>query len=352
MPHVRNAWYVAGWSIDLEPGKPFALSILDEPIVMFRTVAGRIAALEDRCLHRLAPLSLGRCEGENLRCMYHGLLFDPAGQCIEIPGQEMIPARARVRSYPIVARHGWLWVWMGDPAKADEALIPDVIGHDHPDWIMGRGQQDWAADAALVNNNLLDFSHLPFVHAASFGVGEVYAHTQPKLTMLDRGVRVDRWFEDSIGPVGGVGEARLDHWLTYDLIVPGILLNYSGMYPAGTAKACNHERPDYAKAVASVSFTSQSVTPMTARSTRYHYCWGPHRDHGDEALRDALIGIQAMAFAEDRMMIEAQQRIIDLGGTGQDMPTAHDRTVLAYQRVVERLAEAEQAAARPTQRRD
>ena len=352
MPHVRNAWYVAGWSIDLEPGKPFALSILDEPIVMFRTVAGRIAALEDRCVHRLAPLSLGRCEGENLRCMYHGLLFDPAGQCIEIPGQEMIPARARVRSYPIVARHGWLWVWMGDPAKADEALIPDVIGHDHPDWIMGRGQQDWAADAALVNNNLLDFSHLPFVHAASFGVSEVYAHSQPKLTMLDRGVRVDRWFEDSIGPVGGVGEARLDHWLTYDLIVPGILLNYSGMYPAGTAKACNHERPDYAKAVASVSFTSQSVTPMTARSTRYHYCWGPHRDHGDEALRDALIGIQAMAFAEDRMMIEAQQRIIDLGGTGQDMPTAHDRTVLAYQRVVERLAEAEQAAARPTQRRD
>ena len=346
MPHVRNAWYVAGWSVDLDPGKPFALSILDEPIVIYRTPSGRIAALEDRCVHRLAPLSLGRCEGEHLRCMYHGLLFDPAGICVEIPGQEMIPPKARVRTYPIAAQHGWLWIWMGDPAGADEALIPNVIGHDDPDWVMGRGHQDWEADAALVNNNLLDFSHLPFVHAASFGVGEVYAHTQPKLTMLDRGVRVDRWFEDSLGPVGGVGAARLDHWLTYDLIVPGILLNYSGMYPAGTAKACNYERPDYAMAVASVSFTSQAVTPMTARRTRYHYCWGPHRDHGDEALRDALIGIQAMAFSEDKAMIEAQQRIIDLTGGAQEMPTAHDRTVIAYNRVMERLAEAERTAAR------
>jgi vanillate O-demethylase monooxygenase subunit len=338
---VRSAWYVAGWSIDLERGKPFALSILDEPIVLYRTASGRLVALEDRCVHRLAPLSLGRCEGEHLRCMYHGLLFDPTGQCIEIPGQEAIPTKARVRSYPIVERHGWLWIWMGDPARPDEALIPPVIGHDDPDWIMGRGQQDWAAEAELVNNNLLDFSHLPFVHAASFGVGEVYAHTQPRLTMLDRGVRVDRWFEDSLGPVGGVGAARLDHWLTYDLIVPGILLNYSGMYPAGTAKACNYGRPDYTKAVASVSFTSQAVTPMTARSTRYFYCWGPHRDHGDKALRDALIGIQAMAFSEDKAMIEAQQRIIDLTTGIVAMPTAHDRTVVAYNHVVAALAASE-----------
>jgi vanillate O-demethylase monooxygenase subunit len=341
MPHVRNAWYVVGWTVDLAAAKPVALSILDEPIVLYRTDAGRIVALEDRCVHRLAPLSLGRCEGENLRCMYHGLLFDPAGRCVEIPGQEMIPPKARVRTYPIVAKHGWLWIWMGDPLLADEALIPPVIGHDDPDWLMGRGDQDWAVDAALANNNLLDFSHLPFVHAASFGVGEVYALTQPKVTLLDRGVRVDRWFEDSLGPVGGVGEVRLDHWLTYDLIVPGILLNYSGMYPAGTAKACNHERPDYRKAVASVSFTSQAVTPMTARSTRYFYCWGPHRDHGDEALRDALIGIQAQAFTEDKAMIEAQQRIVDLGGDPAVMPTAHDRPVTAYNKVVEQLAEAE-----------
>ena len=345
MTHVRNAWYVAGWTVDLEAGRPFALSILGEPIIIYRTAAGRIAAFEDRCVHRLAPLSLGRCEGENLRCMYHGLLFDPDGRCIEIPGQAMIPARARVRSYPIVAKHGWLWIWMGDRPQADEALIPAVIGHDDPDWIMGRGDQDWAAEAALVNNNLLDFSHLPFVHAESFGVGLVYAHTKPKISLLDRGVRVDRWFENSQGPVGGVGAALMDHWLTYDLIVPGILLNYSGMFPAGTARACDFERPDYAKAVASVSFTSQAVTALTDHQTRYFYCWGPHRDHGDEALRDALVAIQARAFTEDKRMIEAQQAMIEALPASRVMPTGHDGAVTAYNQVVERLARVEQADA-------
>ncbi|RYD91560.1 MAG: aromatic ring-hydroxylating dioxygenase subunit alpha, partial [Sphingomonadales bacterium] len=145
MTHVRNAWYVAAWVQDLADGKPLAMTILDEPIVLYRTATGRVVALEDRCVHRLAPLSLGRCEGDNLRCMYHGLLFDPDGKCVEIPGQEMIPAKARVRAYPVVERHSWLWVWMGDPARADAALVPPVIGHDDPDWIMGRGSLDWAA---------------------------------------------------------------------------------------------------------------------------------------------------------------------------------------------------------------
>src|SRR3569833_209476 len=94
MSYVRNAWYVAGWSHELADGQPKAISILDEPIVLYRTNEGRVVALEDRCVHRLAPLSLGRCEGDALRCMYHGLLFAPDGKCVEIPGQEMLPARA------------------------------------------------------------------------------------------------------------------------------------------------------------------------------------------------------------------------------------------------------------------
>ena len=122
MTYVRNAWYVAGFEMDLEPGKPFAAMLLNEPIVFFRTSDGKVAALEDRCVHRLAPLSLGRCEGDHLRCMYHGLMFDADGKCVEIPGQELIPAKARVRTSPVVVKHSWIWVWMGDPALADEAL--------------------------------------------------------------------------------------------------------------------------------------------------------------------------------------------------------------------------------------
>lgn len=342
MTFVRNAWYVAGWAQDLEDGKPLSMTILEEPIVIYRAAgSGRIVALEDRCVHRLAPLSLGRCEGDSIRCMYHGLLFDPEGKVREIPGQDLIPAKAKVRSYPIVQKHSWLWVWMGDAERADETLIPPVIGYDNPDWIMGCGWQDWEAEAHLVNDNLLDFSHIPFVHENSFGGGPVLADSHPKLTVLERGLRLDRWTVNSPGPIGSAGDVLMDHWLTYDFIVPGVLLLYSGLYPVGTAEACNFERPDYDKAVASVTFTSQAVTPMTARKTRYFYTWGPHKDHGDEALRDMLIGVQAAAFVEDKIMIEGQQRIIDMTADPQVMPTAHDRAVTLYNRLVERLVKDE-----------
>jgi phenylpropionate dioxygenase-like ring-hydroxylating dioxygenase large terminal subunit len=166
MTYVRNAWYVAAWSCDLKVAQPFAISILGESVVVWRGESGQLHALEDRCVHRLAPLSRGRCEGERLRCMYHGLLFDPDGLVAEIPGQEIVPAQARVRSYPVVERHDWIWVWMGDPALAGDALIPAAVGLSDPDWILGHGQMDYAAEARLICDNLCDFSHLSYVHAA------------------------------------------------------------------------------------------------------------------------------------------------------------------------------------------
>jgi len=156
MLHVRNAWHVACWSMDLAAKAPFAITVAGDPIVIFRSESGMLAALEDRCVHRLAPLSLGRCEGETLRCMYHGLRFAADGACVEIPGQETIPATARVRAYPVVERHSWIWVWPGDPAKADPALIPPAVGFDDPDYILGRGQLDYQANAQLIHDNLCE----------------------------------------------------------------------------------------------------------------------------------------------------------------------------------------------------
>jgi vanillate O-demethylase monooxygenase subunit len=131
MKYVKNAWYVAAWSPDLELDKLSAVRILNEPIVLWRTEK-MIIALADRCVHRLAPLSLGRCENGKLRCMYHGLLYDNQGKCVQIPGQDIIPPGARVRSFPVIERHSWIWVWMGDPARADETLIPPAVGLEDP----------------------------------------------------------------------------------------------------------------------------------------------------------------------------------------------------------------------------
>ncbi|MEO0032930.1 MAG: hypothetical protein RIS94_2688 [Pseudomonadota bacterium] len=339
MIHVRNAWHVACWSMDLETAKPFAITMANDPIVIFRTEGGRVVALEDRCVHRLAPLSLGRCEGEALRCMYHGLKFEADGACSEIPGQDLIPATARVRSYPVVDRHSWIWVWLGDPAKADPALIPPAVGFDHPDYILGRGQLDYAAQARLIHDNLCDFTHLSYVHYASFGANEEWAHTRPKVTVLPRAVRFERWVRAQSGMRSG-GE-EVDVWSSYEYHVPGVLLMPSASYPVGTADALGDAPPAPDMPAMGVTFTSQAVTALTDSTSRYFFSWGPRRDQGDEALRDMLMGIAGMAFAEDKLMIEAQQKVIDLDPTRQVMPATFDKGVILFNRLVERLAREE-----------
>jgi phenylpropionate dioxygenase-like ring-hydroxylating dioxygenase large terminal subunit len=341
MIHVRNAWHVASWSMDLDPGKPFAITIANDRIVIVRSETGKLFALEDRCVHRLAPLSLGRCEGERLRCMYHGLLFNADGSVAEIPGQDLIPAGAKVRSYPVVEKHSWIWVWLGDPALADEALIPAAVGFDDPDYILGRGQLDYAAEARLIHDNLCDFSHLSYVHPASFGANENWALTRPKVTVLDRAVRFERWVTAQAGMRGGSLEEPVDVWSFYEYHVPGILLMPSASYPAGTAERLNGEAPPPDLPKTGVTFTSQAVTALTDSTSRYFFSWGPHKDHGNEALRDMLMGIADMAFGEDKTMIEAQHRVIQGSPGTRIMPTSADVGVTQYNRLVEKLARAE-----------
>jgi vanillate O-demethylase monooxygenase subunit len=122
---LKNCWYVAAWDHELIDGAKLARTILEQPVVLYRGESGRVMAMEDRCCHRGAPLSMGRIEGDCIRCMYHGMKFDPSGKCIQIPGQDVIPARLGVRSFPIVQRDHLVWIWMGDAEKADPALVVD-----------------------------------------------------------------------------------------------------------------------------------------------------------------------------------------------------------------------------------
>src|SRR3712207_5910835 len=111
---IRNAWYIAAWANEVQD-KPLARRILNERIVLFRDKQGKAAALIDRCCHRATPLSIGQVTEAGLECGYHGMTFDCSGKCVYIPGQDKIPQRARVRSYPLVEKDEFLWIWMGDP---------------------------------------------------------------------------------------------------------------------------------------------------------------------------------------------------------------------------------------------
>lgn len=332
---VRNLWYVAGWSHDVGR-EPFACRVLGEPIVLFRVADGTLSALEDRCVHRLAPLSLGRIEGDQIRCMYHGLRFSADGRCTEIPGQDIIPPRASVRRYPVVERGSWIWVWMGEEARADPGTIPNSKALDDPEWVLATGQKDFRANYALINDNLLDLAHLAFVHANSFGADEAWSSIPARVEPIAGGVRTSRWIRNSAPtpPVGALANlASVDMWTSYDFMMPGIFLLYTAAFPAGSADSFGGGAPDGPGLFS--HFTSQAVTPQTAETSRYFFSWGPRASQGDRALAELMLSVADRAFEEDRVIIEAQQRIIEADPGRVPMPTAADKGITLFRRMMQ-----------------
>lgn len=347
--YVRNCWYVAAWDYELKSGELISRTILGEPIVLYRASDGALVALADRCCHRFAPLSLGRIEGDDLRCMYHGLKFDRSGRCIEIPGQDMIPQTACVRTYPAAEAHSWIWVWMGDQAKADPTLIPPAVGLADPDWNLRSGQLDYAANYLLINDNLTDFTHLSYVHANSFGATEAFARTRPTVERLERGVRIWRWLSDGLrkdAPTRVHRRGEGDNWQSYDFLAPGVLLMHTVVCPFGTAERFGHRPPDLSQVeVVSENFTSQAVTPMTERTSRYFFSWGPRSGEGSHALAEAMMELALVAFGEDKTMIEAQQRVIDMGPEQKEVLTSADVGPMQMRAALQRLIKAEREGA-------
>jgi vanillate O-demethylase monooxygenase subunit len=298
MMFLRNCWYVAGWSHHIAADSLVSRTMLGEPIVLYRKADGGVAALEDRCCHRLAPLSRGRIDGDDLRCMYHGLKFAPSGKCVEVPGQDLIPSTAMVRSYPVVEQDCWVWLWMGDPALADPALIPAALGHADPDWLMQTGQLAYEANYELIN----DYLGLP-------------------------------------------AEARTDMWASYDYLVPGVFLLATQSHPPGTAAACKMETPSAEPVWRSL--TSQAVTPISERQTIYYYSGCLSRSYTTEEQSRQQIAVFEKAFAEDKAMIEAQQRVVDRTPERRMMVLSTDGALKQFRRLMTGLIEAEQQPRSP-----
>ncbi len=347
---LRNCWYVAAWSSEVTSdtaGGLLARTIVNLPVVLWRDAAGSVIAFEDRCCHRGAPLSRGRKEGDCLRCMYHGLLFDRDGRCIEIPSQDRVPPQARVRSFPVVERHNWIWIWPGDPALADEALIPDTHWLDDPGWRSLQGYTHYRTNYLLICDNLLDLAHLPYVHPTTLGGDEAYSRFPPKVERLDRGVRITRW-ATGIKPAAFAQAimnwpGNVDRWNIYDFLVPGIFLMYSGMQPAGTGAQEGHR-------VDAVEFRGcQALTPETGDSTHYFFAH-PHNFALDRPEVTAAIHANVeKAFEEDSAMIHAQDAMLKLDPDFRMVPIAADAALTQYRRLVAKLAaaEAEAGAAAP-----
>ncbi|WP_342130982.1 aromatic ring-hydroxylating dioxygenase subunit alpha [Hydrogenophaga sp. OTU3427] len=340
---IKNTWYVAAWDKEVSTEGLFARTIIGVPVLMYRTQDGHITAMEDRCCHRGAPLSVGRREGDCVRCMYHGLKFNADGQCIDAPAQSRIPPQARVRKFPVVESHRWVWIWMGDPALADPALVPDTQWLDHPDWRSLDGYIHYDVNYLLICDNLLDFSHLPFVHPTTLGGSPDYAAVSPKVERLDNGVRITRWaFDTEVPPFAQTvraWEGKVDRWNIYNFTVPATLLMDSGMAPAGSG-AERGERKD------AIEFRGcQAITPETEHSSHYFFAH-PHNFALDQPDVTASVHQAVVtAFDEDRAIITAQQRSLALDPDFKMVPFGIDAALSQFRWVVARRIEAEAKAA-------
>ncbi|HEX7781553.1 MAG TPA: aromatic ring-hydroxylating dioxygenase subunit alpha [Sphingobium sp.] len=307
---VRNAWSVAAWDFEVEPGKVHARRILGEDVALYRDAQGKVVAMVDRCCHRLAPLSRGQVEAGNLRCMYHGLLFDPSGRCIEVPQMAKPPRALTVRTFPVVERDRYIWIWMGDAERADTALVPDAHWQVDPAWRSIPGYVHYeAANYLLIMDNLLDFSHLGFVHATTLGGGRS-ADIKPKIERFDWGVRVTRWYlNDDLPPfLAKVARFRgpVDRWQVYEWHAANNLLSMdSGSAPARTGAPEGHIVPE-----ACVFHSVQSLTPESATSTHYFWTFAHNFELDNAAITRELADQIEIGFGEDKAMIQAQQQVI------------------------------------------
>lgn len=343
---IRNTWYMAGWAEELpEPGRLLARTILGEPVVMFRKADGKPVALEDRCPHRFAPLSMGKVlDGDRLQCPYHGLELDASGACVLNPhGSKNIPSRARVASWPLVEKHQALWIWMGD-VEPDPARIPDFRVLDHVPELAGtkRDQIRIEADYKLIVDNLLDLSHTCYLHAGTLGNADT----------IDSSVDVT---ED--------GDDLIVSRLARDAEVPGIMrFQWPGHPPRlDVFTRMRWMAPSYMNLLTGVTEPGKRweedgtgfhalhmLTPETERSTHYFFTavrFGIRvtDDAQNREIQERIGKLRRHAFVnEDAPVIEAQQRIIDRARKPLDpVVLSIDVGTMRWRRAVERLMAAE-----------
>ncbi len=338
---LRNAWYVAAWGHEVTRQNLLRRTLLGEPVVFYRTLDGKPVALEDRCCHRHAQLSRGKLIGNDIQCPYHGFTYDTGGTCIAVPGQKQIPPGARVRSYPAVERYQWIWVWMGDPALADPDKIEDFHWMDDPAWRAAGERLDLKANYVLLVENLLDLSHLTYVHATTLGTEQI-AQTPIQVERRPGGVRVTRWILDGPPPpffqrMGGFApDQHVDRWQIIDWTPPAFVRLDVGCALAGTgATEGNRSR--------GISMRNlNAITPETERTTHYFWAQAHNFGIGHRWVTDLAFQNVHTAFLEDLAVIQDQQANVDMAPNAARIDMNHDAGGIQARRMLEAMIAAEQ----------
>ena len=327
---LQNQWYVAATAAEI--GRtPFARRICNQPMVMFRRQDGGVVVLEDRCAHRKVPLSKGEVIGDEIQCGYHGFRFDGSGACTLISTKDAVPRGFGVRSYAAVERHTLIFVWLGDPAAADPALIPDLGLNDTPGWTMVPGYTYVKGHYELLMDNVLDLTHVMFTHKTTLAGGGVTDNPLEVTVDGDR-VHAQRIMRNvDTAPIFKAAKGltgKIDRWQILDFEPPIYMTANLGATPPGEAE-------ELGKVPTHIIYNS--FTPETERST--HYFWQVVRSWSldDRKVSDMYRDMIVLAFDEDARIVEAQQQRIDDDESGRPLASfSGDRAGQEARRIIRR----------------
>ncbi len=327
--HVLNAWYVAAWSHEVTRA-PRRRMVCEVALVLYRRTDGTAVILEDRCAHRAYPLSAGQVKGDSIECGYHGFAYGPDGGCTRVPAQSLIPKRARVRSFPVVEKDGWVWVWTGDAEQADDDLVPDTHWMNDPEWATVTHSVRFDCRADLIHDNLLDLTHESFIHTSTVGDDYIYEHgitvevdgTMVSVDRLMPGVEAPPLYASTMGT-----EGLYDRFHCTEFYPPGYLLLHSGITGQGRPR----EEGYLIKVL-------NGITPIDATTSWYYYAFSRNFAVDNEAATEELRVGLATVLQEDADALALQE--IGLQGrpeSQRDVLIAQDAGVAKARRIMARL---------------
>lgn len=334
--YPRNQWYVAAFKKDVGT-EPLARVLLDTPVVMYRTAEGTPVALYDRCPHRGLPLSMGKVDGNVLRCGYHGIEFATDGKAVHVPQQSQIYPSLCVTSFPVVEQGPFLWIWLGDKAAVDHSLLPDIswmsLGRDD-EHIVPYLTFEIDAHFQLVHDNLADVTHLPYVHAGFLDDGSIdkgdfeFREEGQALYLVRKSLRIK--FPPQVAALYGADpDKEYDRIFENSTFVPSLCL--------GRQVLTESDNPD-AKPI--MLLVVNAVTPSTASKTFMFDIQGNLFEHGSEEDKARI----KMVVEQDIDIWHVLQRRYEQFGDTLEISIIGDKAGLTSRRIFERLVSAEQDA--------
>lgn len=329
---LKNVWYVACTSQELQAGAPLARVICNEPVVLFRTDNGSPSILRDVCPHRLAPLSKGTVENNTLRCIYHGMAFNGQGQCVSIPSQDAIPPRAHVRSYPSQERYGLIWIFPGNPELASDTALPHRPWRESSQWNTDVVQYfNVQANHSYMSDNLLDLSHVAFLHSASIGFDARRLGNDP-LEVHTEGqcVRTQRIFHNT--------QQAPAHKAWHELAAPITRTQMAEWTPPGnvTVLVRNENESEQVDLRA-----DHFITPETDTSHHYYVALSRNFRVNDTTFSQQLDRDTRIVHMEDVDITQAQQRNQQWAANDPPMGLKADKAVREAHAIMALLSQAE-----------